>query len=144
MKPTFSPDVIALNPHLFQPAPTEAPRTKSPSPWRNEREFMAAVIAECDLRAILVPEYGLIYHIPNENSHKRPGVRAGIPDLALPIPSKCGTFHGWFCELKIGSGKCSQVQLTMHHRLRMEGYRVAVIWDSVDEVMREIEEYLRL
>lgn len=139
MKRTFSPDVIKLNPHLFRPL-SKALRIQVSAPWRSEREFMAAVIAECDLRAIVTPEYGLICHIPNENSHRQPGVRAGMPDLLLPVAR--GNFHGWYCELKIQGGKCSAVQRTMHHRLRMEGYRVVTIWDSVDEVMSEIEEYL--
>jgi hypothetical protein len=108
--------------------------------WRSEREFMAAVITECDLRAIEQPEYGLVCHIPNENSHRQPGVRAGACDLFLPVAR--GEYHGWFCELKVGSGKCSQKQLDMHRQLRAQGYRVVVIWDSVGEVMAEIEQHL--
>jgi hypothetical protein len=116
------------------------PSSSRLSLWRSERDFMRAVIAECDLRAIGQPKYGLVYHIPNENSYRQPGVRAGMPDLALSVAS--GKFHGWYCELKITGGKLSEKQRTMHDRLRMEGYRVVVVWDSVDEVMREIEEYL--
>jgi mRNA-degrading endonuclease RelE of RelBE toxin-antitoxin system len=52
---------------------------------------------------------------------------------------ECGAL---FIELKAGSGKPSAAQMDMHYRLRREGYRVVMIWDSVDEVMRAIEEYL--
>lgn len=141
---TFSPDVIALNPHLFR---KPEPRPATPSFWRSEREFMAAVIAECDLRAIGQPEYGLIYHNANENAHRQPGVRAGVPDLFLPVVRVDAwgeVLGGLYIELKVGSGKCSQAQGKMHHRLRQAGYRVAVVWDSVETVMQVIEEYLRV
>lgn len=113
--------------------------------WRSEREFMAAVIAECDLRAIGQPEYGLVCHIPNENSHRNPGVRGGMPDLFWPNPreSRTGPYAGMFIELKVRGGKCSRAQLDMIHKLRLAGYHCVVVWDSVEAVMVEMERYLR-
>lgn len=122
--------------------PQSAQRPSRAVPWPSERHFQAAVIAECDRRAILQPEYGLVCHIPNENAHRQPGVRAGMPDLFLPAAR--GVYHGWYCELKIGNNKPTQLQLDMHNRLRRQGYQVALIWDSVDEVMKSLEEYLNL
>lgn len=118
-------------------------RASTPSPWPSERHFQAAVIAECDRRAVLEPEYGLVCHIPNENSHKQPGVRAGLPDLVCLARGRNSDGGLLFLELKISGGKVRQSQLDMHYRLRMEGHTVAVIWDSVDEVMSAIEGYLR-
>jgi len=64
-----------------------------------------------------------------------------MPDLALLVQR--GGHGGLFIELKVRNGKLSKAQRDMHHRLRMAGYQVAVVWDSVEEVMRVIEEYLR-
>lgn len=120
------------------------PRSSIHVPWPSERHFQAAVIAECDRRAALEPEYGLVCHIPNENSHKQPGVRAGMPDLACFARGRNNDSGGLlFLELKISGGKVRQSQLDMHYRLRMEGHTVAVIYDNVDEVMSTIEDYLR-
>lgn len=146
MTHTFSPDVIELNPHLFkkkhQPATKQS--TKPPTEWPSERHFQAAVVAECDRRAVLEPEYGLIFAVPNGQYRKgqmmEPGLRSGIPDLLLPVVRDAA---GLFLELKVKDGKPSRAQLDMIHRLRMQGYRVEIIWDSLDEVMSVIESYLR-
>ena len=114
--------------------------------WASEREFQAAVIAEAQQRAILQPEYGLLVAIPNgqyrAGQRMEPGLKAGMPDLMLCCQR--GTHGALFIELKSGSGKPSREQMDMHQRLRMEGYRVALVWDSVDDVMFEIARYLAL
>lgn len=114
--------------------------------WGSEREFQAAVIAEAQQRAILQPEYGLLVAIPNgqyrSGQRMEPGLKAGMPDLMLCCQR--GTHGALFIELKSGSGKPSREQMDMHQRLRMEGYRVALVWDSVDDVMFEIARYLAL
>lgn len=113
--------------------------------WRNEWEFQAAVIAEAKIRAITQTEYAMLVAIPNGQYRKgqRPeaGITAGCPDLVLLCPR--GNHGALFLELKVTPNKCSHAQLAMHHRLRMEGYRVVVVWDSVDEVMSVTEEYLK-
>lgn len=104
------------------------------------------MIAEAQQRAILQPEYGLLVAIPNgqyrSGQRMEPGLKAGMPDLMLCCQR--GTHGALFIELKSGSGKPSREQMDMHQRLRMEGYRVVLIWDSVDDVMAECERYLRL
>lgn len=113
---------------------------KSVIAWQNEREFQRAVIDRCDAMAILRPEYGLIYHISNENAHRNPGVRAGVPDLHMACAR--GGYHSLYIELKIRNNKPSQAQRDMIYKLQMEGNKCAVIWDSVDDVIREIQNYL--
>lgn len=148
MTRTFSPDVIELNPHLFQSAHTQGAKRRAKAasvPWPSERHFQAAVFAEAQQRAILQPEYSLLVAIPNgqyrAGQRAEPGLTPGLPDLALFI-SRGG--HGaLFLELKVGAGKPSRAQLDMIHRLRMEGYRCEIVWDSLDEVFGTIEEYLR-
>lgn len=123
--------------------PTATPRTPIVG-WANEHEFQQAVIAECDRCALLDPDYGLIYAIPN--GQVRPGqrieagLRAGMPDLCLPTPRHgCGALY---IELKLGSNKPSRTQLDKIAALRAAKNHVVVVWDSVEEVMRHIEWYL--
>ena len=118
----------------------------APTIWPSEHAFQSAVIAEAQRRATLQPEYSLLVAIPNGQYRKgqrpEPGLCAGMPDLMLCVQS--GGHGALFLELKIRDGKLSKIQREIHHRLRMAGYQVAVVWDSVDEVMKIIEEYLRL
>lgn len=119
-----------------------------PQPKLSEHDLQAAVIAECDRRAILRPEYGLIFAIPNGGARhpavaaklKAEGVKAGVPDLFLPV-ARHG-YHGMFIELKVGDNKPSQVQLDMIRNLIAERYFCKAIWDSVDAVMDWLVWYL--
>lgn len=62
------------------------------------------------------PEIDLLYHIPNGGSRnrleaanlKRQGVKAGVPDLCLPVAS--GKYHGLYIELKYGKNKPSEIK----------------------------------
>lgn len=95
------------------------------------------------------PEIDLLYHIPNGGSRnkleaanlKRQGVKAGVPDLCLPVPA--GKFHGLYIELKAGKNKASQNQNNWITLLRYQGYaaEVCVGWREAAEV---IEKYLQM
>lgn len=100
------------------PVPTEAQEQITLFSW-------AAVQA--------VPELALLYHIPNGGSrHKAEaarlraeGVRAGVPDLCLPVPR--GGFHGLYIELKrLRGGRVSDRQKEWLAALGAQGYAVAV------------------
>jgi hypothetical protein len=90
----------------------------------------------------------LLFHIPNGGSRntieavnlKRQGVKAGVPDIFLPIARK--GFHGLFIELKAGKGKITEKQGEWLKRLTEQGYFavVCVGWDAAREV---IEGYLK-
>jgi hypothetical protein len=114
--------------------------------WRNEHEFQSAVFAEAAIRAILQPEYAMLMAIPNGQYRKgqraEAGIMPGAPDILLAVQR--GGHGALFIELKVRDGKPSEHQREVLHRLRMEGYRCMVIWDSVEDVMREIEGYLCL
>lgn len=119
-----------------------------------EHELQQAVIAECQRRSILQPEYGLLIHIPNGEYRpsatarrlKAMGVVAGVPDLFLPAPRQMGSrwLHGMFIELKVGKGRPSLAQLEWMDKLRAQNYFVVVCYDTVEAVMRQIEWYLSL
>lgn len=136
-----NPD-IAIAPGSLLPSIAAPSR---PQRWTSEHAFQAAVIAECDQRAILWFEYGLIYAIPNGQYRpgQRPeaGIRSGMPDLCLPVAR--GGFHALYIELKVNGNQPSKEQHDRIAWLRMEGNHCVVIHDSLNDVMATIEEYLR-
>ena len=92
------------------------------------------------------PELSLIFHIPNSgNRHisyarkqQRLGLKAGVPDLFLPVAR--GGFHGLFIELKRQrGGTVSQKQEDWIGRLQVEGYRVEVCkgWQRAAKILCE-------
>lgn len=87
------------------------------------------------------PELSLLFHIPNGGSRnkyeamhlKRQGVKAGVPDLCLPVAR--GRFHGLYIEMKYGKNKPSDLQSTWLHALREQGYAAIVCcgWQQAKE-----------
>lgn len=111
-----------------------------PTTWRNEREFQRAVVDAYAAWAAINKESAILCHVANENAHKQPGIVAGMPDLVLFAGAERGSL---FIELKAGSGKLSTAQREIHYRLQRMGYRVVTVWDSVEEVLVEIERFLK-
>ena len=100
------------------------------------------------LSVSLRPELRLLYHVPNGGSRNRTeaaklkgeGVRAGVPDLCLPVSR--GGYHGLYIELKrISGGRVSPEQRKWLESLRQEGY-MAVVCHGWDEARHTIESYL--
>lgn len=76
---------------------------------------------------------GRLFAIPNGGKRhratatqlKREGVRAGVPDLMLPVARR--GYHGLFIEMKrIRGSQTSKEQKDWHSFLREQGYRVEV------------------
>lgn len=122
--------------------------------WRSERDFQAACFERFAQLALTRPEYGMIFAIPNgqyrQGQRMEPGLKAGMPDIMVPIPRQFTDEHGdsyclggLFLELKIGKGKPSALQIETMCRLMLAGYRCCVVWDEVDRAVATIEEYLR-
>ena len=94
------------------------------------------------------PELEMLYHIPNggtrnkrEAEHlRRQGVKAGVPDLCLPVPR--GEYPGLYIELKAKDNTPTEKQKEWLAKLDKQGYKTAVCWgwEAAAEV---IEEYLR-
>lgn len=110
----------------------------------SEYTLQDAVILECQLRAIHDDRWGDIYAIPNgqyrNGQRMEPGLKAGVPDLFLPVPS--GPYHGMYIELKWKDNKPKRDQLEWIRRLRQRGYHCVVIWDELAKVIEAIEDYL--
>lgn len=94
------------------------------------------------------PEVDMLYHIPNGGSRhpkeganlKRQGVRAGVPDLCLPVPR--GGFHGLYIEMKYGKNKPTPEQNGWLYALRRQGYAAEVCY-GWREAMELITKYLK-
>lgn len=95
------------------------------------------------------PELALMYHIPNGGKRnittarrlKAEGVKAGVPDIHLPI-ARHG-FHGLYIELKRrkGSGTTENQDIWIE-ALNAQGY-LAVVCKGWEEASKKILEYLR-
>lgn len=93
------------------------------------------------------PELDLLHHIPNGGSRnqleaanlKRQGVKAGVPDLCLPV-ARNGK-HGLYVEMKWGKNKTTDKQDWWLEQLRQQGYETAVCW-TAEEAMDTIAGYL--
>lgn len=101
-----------------------------------------------------IPEMALLHHIPNGqklggNAQQRmirgkrlkdEGMKAGVPDICLPIPS--GRYHGLYIELKKPSGgTVSSEQEKWLVALNLQGY-LAVVCRGANEAIQTIEDYL--
>jgi hypothetical protein len=107
----------------------------------------------------LVPELRLLFAVPNgaaltwhtdrrgkrfspqASKLKAEGLRAGVPDLFLPVARQ--GFHGMFIELKVGKNKPTRAQAQMVDALAEQGYFAAVCWGA-EEAIHEIKAYLEI
>ena len=114
-----------------------------------EAQHQTALINWTSLVAKKYPELKLLHHIPNGGSRnkleainlKRQGVKAGVPDLCLPVPR--GRYHGLYIELKTEKGRTSKYQKQWISELIAQGYLVEVCrgWQSAVSVL---ERYMNL
>jgi hypothetical protein len=94
----------------------------------------------------------LIYHVPNGGHRvkavaaklKAQGVKAGIPDLVLPMAR--GGFFGLYIEFKATPPNDAAISSSQHERIRKlnaQGY-LAVVCRGQFDTMEQIRAYLRL
>ena len=95
------------------------------------------------------PELRLLYHIPNGGRRdpkeaaflKRMGVKAGVPDLCLPVAR--GGYHGLYIEMKYGQNKPTKEQRKWLSLLSSQGYKTIVCYSWQNTAMI-IEWYLSM
>ena len=114
-----------------------------------EGQEQAALLSEIELRYPQVFE--LIYHVPNGGHRhklvamklKQQGVKAGIPDLVLPMAR--GGFFGLYIEFKatVDPAAVSASQAACIRRLNEQGY-LAVVCRGHFDAMEQVRAYLRL
>lgn len=89
---------------------------------------------------IAYPELDLMMAIPNGGKRdkitaarmKAEGVRAGAPDILLPV-ARSG-YHGLFIELKHDKNKPSEAQTSFLTALTEQGYYAVPIWGWQDAI----------
>lgn len=100
-----------------------------------------------EMKSVTHPELELMFHVPNGGKRtkseaarlKRQGVKAGVPDIFLPVPR--GRYNGLWIELKSGRNTATSKQKEWIKRLREQGYaaEVCVGWECA---VMAIETYL--
>lgn len=115
----------------------------------HESAEQTAVFQWAAYRTGVYPELDLLYHVPNGGSRnhieaarlKAQGVKAGVPDLVLPVAR--GKHHGLYIELKRQKGgRLSDDQKKWLDELTEQGY-LAVRCDGSEAAIKTIEDYLR-
>lgn len=127
--------------------PHDGLRTKCSERTPTEQEEQEELIRWCDETI----GKDLMIHIPNERkcsavmgaALKRQGVRSGVPDNFLTIPTK--EYHGLFIELKRAKKSLSRVtseQREWIKNLNERGYK-AVICYGAEEAKKAVLRYLK-
>jgi hypothetical protein len=131
------------------PRTPKQPKFKTASlPVALESEKQTALFEWAALAKGKYPELDLLYHVPNGGSRNKieagrlqaQGVKAGVPDLCLPVPR--GEYHSLYIELKrIKGGSASAEQEQWIDFLRGQGYAAEICkgWMQAKEL---IEGYL--
>jgi hypothetical protein len=126
---------------------TRATRAK---PVDREGLEQSALMAE--LRARMPEVADLIFHVPNGGHRvkavaaklKAQGVKAGIPDLVLPMAR--GGFFGLYIEFKATPPNDAAISSSQHERIRKlndQGY-LAVVCRGHFDTVEQIRAYLRM
>jgi hypothetical protein len=113
----------------------------------SEQGEQAALFKRAEAHYAEYPELRLMYSVPNGGSRhpaeaanlKRQGVKAGVPDIHLPI-ARCG-YHSLYIEMKKHDGRESREQSDWRASLNKHG-NLAVVCFSQDEAWQTLVDYL--
>lgn len=113
----------------------------------SEHDEQATLFQWAELSTARFPELALLFAIPNGGRRhikvaremKAEGVKAGVPDIYLPIPRK--KYHGLFIEMKVKGGRVRKNQKNWIALLKQQGYKVEVCF-GFQEAKTILEEYL--
>lgn len=123
-----------------------AQKNKMPVP--TEAQEQMTLFSWAAMQSGKYPELNLLYHVPNGGSrHKAEagrlraeGVKAGVPDLCLPVAR--GQYHGLYIELKRQrGGRTSDHQSEWLDALSAQGYKAALCY-GWEQAAGTIIEYL--
>ena len=114
---------------------------------QREASEQAALFRWVAFIRVTLPDANMLYHVPNGGKRdrreaaklKQQGVRAGVPDLCLPV-ARSG-YHGLYIELKVEKNKPTELQLEWLAALKQQGY-AAVVCYGWQEAANIIEKYL--
>lgn len=109
---------------------------------RSEASEQIAVVEYCAYRRIpifAIPNGGTRNRIEAANL-KRQGVKAGVPDLCVPVARN--GYHGLYIEMKYGRNKTTPDQDKWLVYLNRAGYLAAVCY-GYEEAVKTLNDYLR-
>ena len=100
----------------------------------DEDSHQEAIFNWCAYQLGRYPELELLHHVPNGGKRdaamaralKRRGVKAGVPDLVLPVAR--GGYHGLYIELKDVKNKPTEAQKWWLGKLEEQGYYTTVCY----------------
>ena len=117
------------------------PKRGLPAPKESDEQI--ALFEWAALQQRRYPELELLYHIPNGGHRhkttamrlKAEGVKAGVPDLCLPVPKSI--YAGLYIELKAGKNKTTTNQNKWLKTLAQNGYYTIVCngWQSAADII---------
>jgi hypothetical protein len=121
----------------------------NPSRKPTEHAEQAAFIQYCALAVSTYPDLAWLYAIPNGGKRnlqvaiklKAEGVKAGVPDLCLPVPR--GPYHGLYMETKVKPNKPTSEQTAWIEYLERQGYAAAVCY-GCEGLIESVTWYLAL
>ena len=113
----------------------------------SEAQIQEAYFQWAALHVRKYPELEALYHVPNGSNKgkaggaifKRQGLKAGVPDVCLPVPTANGA--GLYLEFKTKIGRVSDSQKEWIERLRRYGHKVEVVRDT-DEAINQTLDFL--
>jgi hypothetical protein len=123
-------------------------------PKPTEHSEQAAFIQYCERNLSHLPELAWLYATPNGGKRnlqvaiklKAEGVKAGVPDLCLPVPRQKpsgGVYHGLYMETKVKPNKPTPEQRAWLAFLEAQGYAAAVCY-GYDGLVETVIWYLAL
>lgn len=116
-------------------------------PRQEEHQIQAACVRWFEMQ---YPEYdGLLFAVPNGGRRdkqtgallREEGVRAGVSDLLLLVPSV--RYHGLCVEMKAAEGRQRPSQKEWQKKVERQGYRYALC-RSLDDFMKVVSDYMYL
>lgn len=114
---------------------------------QHEAKEQEALFTWARMQEFLYPALKMLFAVPNGGSRhkleaanlKKQGVKSGVPDVCLPVPSR--EYHGLYIEMKSEKGKVSDNQDWWIGKLREYGYKVEVCY-STESAINAIKQYL--
>jgi hypothetical protein len=116
---------------------------------RSEATEQEHVVSWCLHREGMYPDLKWIHHCPNGGSRqkseayrlKAQGVKAGVPDLNLPVQK--GSYIGLYIEMKYDDGTIEPSQKEWIKAMKAAGHFACVCY-GFDYAIKVIEEYVNL
>lgn len=114
----------------------------------SEADEQKLLFAWAEYEEVIYPELEMIFHVVNEGHRsprmgaelKKQGMRAGVPDICLPVPS--GKYNALYIEMKrVKGGQVSAAQKWWIDKLNQHG-NLAVVCHGFDEAKSVILKYL--